>query len=220
MPILKTIKCKCCGERGTPKNNSTLGYYCEKTACQDARIENALKKVRQSTEAETKKANVEWNAERKKIMEKLKTLSDYKADLQADINLIVRLIDKDVPCIATGATTGKRNAGHRFSVGSNDTIRFHLCNIHVQSEHSNKWKGGDNDRYTQGLLDMYGTGYTDYVLSLNQTPKIDLSKEDIKQIMPIARQIIKELKAADRTYNTGERIELRKRYNKQLGIYK
>ena len=30
MSVLKTIKCKNCGERGTPKNNSTLGYYCEK----------------------------------------------------------------------------------------------------------------------------------------------------------------------------------------------
>ncbi len=68
MPVLKTIKCKNCGERGTPKNNSTLGYYCEKEACQSARIEKALKKVRQSTEAATKKANKIWNAERKRIM--------------------------------------------------------------------------------------------------------------------------------------------------------
>lgn len=64
----KLPKCKCCKERGTPKNNSAIGYYCEKPECQDKRISEALKKVRKSTEAATKKANVAWNVARKRIM--------------------------------------------------------------------------------------------------------------------------------------------------------
>lgn len=41
----KTIKCKCCQERGTPKNNSTIGYYCEKEACQAEKKKSGIKRV-------------------------------------------------------------------------------------------------------------------------------------------------------------------------------
>ena len=126
MSVLKTIKCKCCGERGTPKNNSTLGYYCEKLACQDARIEKALKKVRQSTEAATKKANVEWNKERKQIMEKLKTHKDYLNELQVVFNTFIRLRDKDQWCISCGCNMvgRKGDASHYYSVGSAPELRI------------------------------------------------------------------------------------------------
>jgi len=45
MSVLKTIKCKCCGERGTPKNNSTIGYYCEKETCQAEKKKASVKRV-------------------------------------------------------------------------------------------------------------------------------------------------------------------------------
>lgn len=42
---VKPIKCKNCGERGFPKNNSTIGYYCEKEACQAEKKKSGIKRV-------------------------------------------------------------------------------------------------------------------------------------------------------------------------------
>ena len=154
----KTIKCKCCGERGTPKNNSTLGYYCEKPACQDARIEKALKKVRQSTEAATKKANVEWNKERKQIMEKLKTHKDYIQELQIVFNTFIRLRDKDAGCVSCGRSLHglKYDAGHFYSAGGNPSVRFDEDNCFAQCVHCNRDKHGNLLEYAERLPGRIG----------------------------------------------------------------
>lgn len=154
------------------------------------------------------------------IKESLKTKSDYEKILQILINQIVRLIDKDCPCIATGSFNGKMNAGHRASVGSNPTIRFHLDNIHIQSEHSNSFKGGDTLKYNDGLIITYGKDYYEYVDSLRKFPPIKLSIEDLKEKIKIAREIVKELKEKNCIYSTDERLKMRAYYNEQLGIYK
>lgn len=67
---VKPIKCKCCGERGFPKNNSTIGYYCEKEACQDARIKKAqIKKVNAKfNQQPIRKVSIERGKENKAYM--------------------------------------------------------------------------------------------------------------------------------------------------------
>lgn len=159
-----------------------------------------------------------WKKEKKVLKEKIKTKSDLKNELQPLINRIARLIDNNQPCIATGNLTGKRNGGHYISCGANDTIRFNLHNIHVQSEHSNKWKSGDTVRYKDGLIRTYGQEYFKFVDSLRLTDEIHLSKEDIAELIPKARKIIKEL-SENLTYSSAERIELRNHINIELGVY-
>jgi hypothetical protein len=168
---------------------------------------------------QAKKAKKDWVKEKAERKEKIMTKSDWEKLLQILINNIARLIDHNQPCIATGATTGKRNGGHRFSVGSNATIRFNLHNIHIQSEHSNSFKGGDNDRFDEGLERIYGLEYKDYVRSLNKSKPIMLTIPDIKEKIAIATRIKKELIELNNTYTTTERIDLRHEYNKRIGIY-
>ena len=158
MATPKTIKCKFCGERGTPKNNSTLGYYCDKPACQDARIEKALKKVRQSTEAATKKLNKEWNKERKQIMEKLKTHKDYIQELQVVFNTFIRLRDKDAGCVSCGRSLQglKYDAGHFYSAGGNPSVRFDEDNCFAQCVHCNRDKHGNLLEYAERLPERIG----------------------------------------------------------------
>jgi len=138
-------------------------------------------------------------------------------DISADVTLY------DAPtagsAIATGATTGKRNAGHRFSIGSSIPLRYNLHIIHIQSEHSNNFKGGDNDRYDDGLIKVYGQEYRDYIHTLRQTKPLHLTIETIKEKIIIAKLIKKELIELNNTYTPTERIELRHEYNKRLGIY-
>lgn len=168
---------------------------------------------------QAKKAKKDWVKEKAERKEKITTLSEWKGLLQEVINGIVRLIDKDMGCIATGTKTGKMNAGHYISRGSNDTIRFNLHNIHLQSEHSNSFNSGDTLRYQDGIIKMYGSNYLDLMNSLKSTKPINLTIETIKEKILIAKLIKKELIELGNTYSAAERIQLRHDLNQRIGIY-
>lgn len=162
----------------------------------------------------------EMREETKIMKDKLITISEWKNLLQIPINTIIRLIDEGQPCIATGSTTGKRNAGHYISRGANDTIRFHLDNIHIQSEHSNSFNGGDTLRYQDGIKRIYGKEYFEFLETLKSIKPIKLSIEEIKEKILIAKSIVKDLKENNSTYDAETRLTLRAYYNELLGIYK
>lgn len=199
----KLKKCKICRELFTPQRplQMVCGILC-------------------ANKYLAKRKEVKEKRDLSEMKKSLLTHKDYLKMLQVEVNTIVRLIDHGQPCIATGAITGKRNAGHRASVGSNATIRFHLDNIHIQSEHSNKWKAGDSIRYDQGLERVYGKEYLEYVRSLSLVQPIKLSIQDIESKIKIARSIVKHLKLEDKIYDANIRLELRKKFNNMLGIYK
>lgn len=163
----------------------------------------------------------EWNAEKKIIKDKIKTLSEYAKELQKEVNTIVRLIDKGTQCISTlKPLNEKYDAGHFYSVGSNPSLRFNLDNIHAQSVYANQYLSGDQMNYLNGLSDVYGLEYKDYVISLKGSYKvIKLTIEEIKDKINISKGIVKWLKLQDRKFTIKERIEFRKEYNLKLGIY-
>jgi len=171
------------------------------------------------------KAKVNISKEQKKVdsetRESLKTLSDYSKELQKEINTIVRLIDKGFICISSQKPLNdKYDAGHFYSVGSNPTLRFHLLNIYAQSVYANQYLSGDQINFINGIKENYGSGLKSIVLRLKSDYKlIKLSKEDLKEKIIIARSIVKHLKIENKTYNSVERIELRKKFNKMIGIY-
>lgn len=155
-----------------------------------------------------------------KVIEKKKSLSDFKADLQTEINLIVRLIDKGHPCICNLEKRMKLiTAGHYFSVGSNETLRFHLLNIWGQDFDSNGAKGGQPIEFKNGLIKLCGIDFFEQIEALKSIKLIDLTIEDLKDKISIARSIVKWLKLQDRKFTTSERLELRIKFNNQLSIY-
>ena len=209
-------KCKICKESFTPIR-STLEPVCDNYSC---KVAFAVEYAKKAKEKQKQNQIKEWRKEKAVLKDKIKTFSEWKNDLQKEINTIVRLIDENHPCIATGANTGKKNAGHYIGVGANDTLRFHLENIWIQSEHSNMWKSGDTLRYQDGIISLYGKEYLNRLNSFKMIEPIKLSIEDIKEKIPICRSIIKWLRLQERTFTTKERIELRVKFNQQIGIYK
>ena len=203
---LRDKKCKNCPNKFTPRN--IMQYVCTPKCA-----------IEWNKKLAEKKEKKEWSEQKAVLKDKLKTLSDWKDDLQVEINKIVRLIDKNVSCISSGATSGKVNSGHYVSRGSNDTIRFNLHNIFLQSEHSNTHLSGDTLRYQDGLKQMYGLEYFERVDSLRSTPLIKLSIDELRVKISVCRQIVKELQKADLTYPPKIRIELRESLNKRIGIY-
>lgn len=159
------------------------------------------------------KANV------KEAKDKQLTPDKYRSKtLQPNINKIARLIDYGCSCIATNKF-GKMNGGHRISVGANRSVALNLHNIHIQSFHSNHFKSGDNLKYDIGIKERYGSDYLEFLNSLHQTETLHLSVNEFKEINVIALRIIKELKTVLKEKTPTERIELRNKYNTELGIY-
>lgn len=162
-----------------------------------------------------------WKEEKAKMKESVKTLSDYKSDLQKEINTLVRELDKGHRCISGRKLLGNRyDAGHFFSRGSNPSLAFNLMNIYGQSVHSNQWKSGDQINYLIGLERDFGKDHKDYVLSLKGLyPILKITSEEIKPKIEIVRGLIKWVRSQDRKFTNKERIELRKEFNAKIGIY-
>lgn len=205
---VKQKSCRVCKEKFFPQR-STLEVVC------------GIKCAIELSKAKVKLHNDQvWNKEKLALKEKLKSLSDWKNELQVIINDIVRTIDRDWGCIATNSIIGKKNAGHYISCGSNDTLRFHLENIWLQSEHSNMWKSGDTIRYQEGIISLFGKKYLDYINGLQSLKPTKLNSDDIKEKIPVCRSILKWLKLQDRKFTLEERLSLRKKFNLEIGIYK
>lgn len=157
----------------------------------------------------------------KEMKENVKTKSDYERELQKEINTIVRLIDKEQVCISTlKPLNAKYDAGHLFSVGSTPALRFNLNNIFAQSVYANQYLSGDQINFINGLSQLYGENYKDYVLNLKSVYKdLKLHIYEIKDKIKIAREIVKELKEQNQSYDPDTRRFLRNIYNLRIGIY-
>jgi hypothetical protein len=168
-----------------------------------------------------KKEAKEWKVEKAVLKEKLKTLAEYKNELQVEINKLVRLIDKCSVCHSTLKPLNiKFDAGHVFSVGSNPTIRFNLFNIYSQSVYANQYLSGDQINFIEGIEILYGIKHKELVLNLRSKYKlIKLSINEIKIHIKITKNIVKELKDLDLVYSAENRIKLRKKFNDIIGIY-
>lgn len=171
-------------------------------------------------EYKEKQKSKKWNQEKKAIKDKLETKTDVEKKLQKEINLIVRLLDKGHPCNSSGRSLGKNyDAGHIFSRGGNPQIQFHLFNIFAQSVHDNQWKSGNQLDFIERIGDIFGQELKEHILTLKGLPALNLSKEELKDKINIARGIVKWLKLQDRVFTQKERISFRERFNKELGIY-
>jgi predicted AAA+ superfamily ATPase len=201
-------KCVTCKEKFTPQANTQI---CCSPWCA---IEYTKKK-------KTKEADKVWKTQKSELKESLKTKSDYEKELQKEINTIVRLIDKGSFCHSTKKPLNdKFDAGHFYSVGSNNSIRFNLFNIYAQSVYANQYLSGDQINFLNVLSEVYGIEHKEYVLSLKGLyTYIKLSIEDLKEKIVIAKQIVKELKKSDLIYPAKMRLQLRKVYNDRIGIY-
>jgi len=170
------------------------------------------------------KAKVNVSKEQKKVdsetRKNLMTLTEWQKLLEKEVNHIARLIDKDSGCISCGGHTTP-NGGHYHAVKSNGSIRFNLDNIHLQDYNCNGNKGANIPMYDLGLIERYGKQYWEYVKFdiVNNFPLLKMARFEYEQKIQIARSIVKHLKIENKTYNSVERIELRKKFNKMIGIY-
>jgi len=207
----KTKKCKYCKSEFTPFY-STIQAVCTPLCAA------LLAKGQQEKKAE--KLQKEQKQQTKK---ELRTNPEWLKLLETEINTIVRLIDRDHPCMSSRFHIRKNqvNAGHLYSVKSNPAIRFNLFNIYAQTIEQNQHKGGAPLEFVEGLEHYFGKHHKEYVLSLKYTYTVlKLANHEIEEKITIAKGIVKWLKLQERMFTTEERINLRHRFNEELGIYK
>jgi len=168
----------------------------------------------------TKSSKVEL----KKIAISLKTLGEFKKDLQIEVNKIVRLIDEKCNCISCDIDYGHFQAGHYRSVGGWDNLRFNLHNNFRQCAQCNNPKSGNLVYYREGVVKTFGESQMAYMDDLNVIyPSVKLNKDELAERTKIAKKAVKELielnRAAKLPRSADDRIELRKKYNTLLNIY-
>lgn len=205
---MKPKKCKICGEVFIPtrKIQPCCSYDC------------SIKYAVRYTLKRREKLQREQRKETKIAKEKLKTLADYKKDLQVIVNRIARIIDEHENCISCGAYSGKFAGSHYHSVGSTPALRFNLHNIHKACYRCNEILSGNISGYDVGLIDRYGDEYWNFI-------KFELPKEypvkrftiaDIKDA--IKRAKIAEYGLQNDVYNQDGNF-LRKVINNKIGLY-
>jgi hypothetical protein len=210
---MKPKLCKVCKTKYTP--TKPLQKVCN-PLCAIEYSKIHLPKVKM-TEANNKRK------ENKAKLKDLENLSYWKKILQAQVNLIVRLIDKDCPCISSGrAYRTDDQAGHFYSVGSTPALRFNLLNLWSQSIRDNMHNSGNLLNYREQLvkfdiIDLIEEQRLKY-------PTLKVSIEEIKEAIQNAKSVILELKMKNQEEllprTTEKRVELRLKYQKRLNIYK
>lgn len=168
-------RCKNCKEKYEPLRFNHK--YCLKDECIKAFVE------------ETKR--VMWQSKKTKMRDALKTLSDYRREAQTAFNAYIRKRDEGKPCISCGTPLiGKYDAGHYFSVGGHESLRFDENNVHGQCVTCNQWKHGNLIFYRKGLLSRIGESA---ILDLEAKANIE-TKRTKEELEAITKEYKKKLK--------------------------
>ena len=168
-----------------------------------------------------KKTAIEEKKKTAKAKLDLLSVDAYRAKrLQPVINEIVRLIDYGQPCIASGVTKAQFHAGHFTSVGANRLIALNVHNIHIQSAQSNDHRGGQPIEFLQGLREVYGNEYAEFVMALRGYKRQHKFKKfDFEEVYPMAVKIRNRLKRNVKKRSFDQRLRMRNIVNRVLGLY-
>jgi hypothetical protein len=145
--VMKSRKCNHCGKR---KPVEQMLYQGIKSFCHfDCLYQHSV------THALAKKPS------KRKLLEAIKTKSDYLKEAQASFNKYIRMRDikKGYPCVSCGKPYDgdryKWDAGHYIS-RTYSKVRFHLDNVHLQCVKCNRYAGGAPIPYRINLIKRIG----------------------------------------------------------------
>lgn len=220
----KAKKCKGTGKAkgfGCGKTTLYRKYGLCKDECYPDWLLNSIngrKVLEKATLTGKKKAEKAKARKHREQKRKIKTLSMLKAELQKEVNTIVRLIDEDKTCISCNhgidGFTRQAHAGHFKSVGSNDSLRFHLDNNHKQCSICNNHLSGNVLEYKKGLTERYGNDYAELVdVELQKKyPVMKFSRPELEEAITTSRAIIRKIKKG-KDFTRKQVNEILKLYN-------
>ena len=110
-------------------------------------------------------AKVEKEAD-DKIREKLKTLGEFESEAKKEFQKFIRKRDAELPCISCGTmTTDLWDGGHFKKAELYSGVIYDEMNCHKQCRKCNRFLGGNELNFREGLVVRYGEAY---VLEIEQ----------------------------------------------------
>jgi len=176
-------KCKICND--TFVKTRPIQPTCLSSTCMYAyAIAYANKAIERKKKAETKV-----------LKEKLKTLTQYESEAKKEFQRFIRKRDENLPCISCGTfQTNLWDGGHFKKAELYSGVIFDEMNCHRQCRKCNRFLGGNELNYREGLVKRYGI---DYVLEIEERAlrlkKHKYSREDLIALKNLYKEKIKFL---------------------------
>ena len=162
----KPKKCLCpCGEMFVPKGmekHISQSHYARWLRETEAGQKEIAKKM---DKAKKYLAKVEKESD-DKIREKLKTLGKFESEAKTEFQRYIRKRDAELPCISCGTEqTDLWDGGHFKKAELYSGVIFDEMNCHKQCRKCNRFLGGNELNFREGLIVRYGETY---VLEIEQ----------------------------------------------------
>jgi hypothetical protein len=185
----------------------------------DAGQQVIAKKIEKAKKQVADKDKKDWNAQRNELLPVVHE-KKYKGLLQNEINKLSRMIDAKFGytlCIDCGKPFGNQtDAAHYTSIGSNNSIRYNLHNLHSAKSDCNQYSDKHKQGYTIGLKERYGESYLTLVEELPIRYKyIKVSAVEVYEKLKIVRSLVKNFD----TFKAENGIAMRESFNNIIGIY-
>ena len=132
----------------------------------------------------------EWNKKKKRMIEDLKTTSDYLKIAQQVFNKYIRKRDNGLNCISCDKPCKKENAGHYYSQGGHSNVRFSEENCHLQCEHCNTYLSGNLLNYQVAIKERIGSQKLMELQAIAHEVK-KWTKDELKEIIATYKQKLK-----------------------------
>jgi hypothetical protein len=186
MKSAKTRKCKyCCTKKPIDECvNVQMKWFCDF----DHAAKYALNKAQANREREYKKQT-------KVLKQKIKSRSEWLAELQALFNKYVRLRDQYDGCISCDKPLtwkGQWHASHYHPRGRSSFLRFNLWNVHKSCSVCNSHLSGNLANYRPRLIEKIGQDKFDY-LEVHQNDLKAWDIDYIKRAIKVCKRGIKRL---------------------------
>ena len=166
----------------------------------------ALGKLAKQKTAQQRVAAAEARAERratKAKLEKFKRKPVWIAEVQELFNKIVRIEDRDLPCISCGRHVpddgrpgGVWDAGHYLARGGSPHLRFDRRNVHKQCKGCNRPGGTTRDAFRAGMIERIGLAALE-ALEADQAPR-QYTIDDLKTLKSQLAARLRQLKTCER----------------------
>lgn len=180
----KPKKCLCpCGEMFVPKGmekHISQSHYARWLRETEAGQKEIAKKM---DKAKKYLAKVEKESD-DKIREKLKTLGKFESEAKTEFQRYIRKRDAELPCISCGTEqTDLWDGGHFKKAELYSGVIFDEMNCHKQCRKCNRFLGGNELNFREGLIVRYGETY---VLEIEQKASklrvYKYTKDQLKEI--------------------------------------
>jgi benzoyl-CoA reductase/2-hydroxyglutaryl-CoA dehydratase subunit BcrC/BadD/HgdB len=145
---------------------------------------------------EEKKREREWQARKKKQLDKLKTYSQRVQEVRKVFQEFIRLRDKKKPCISCGSTESEIwDAGHFMKAELYSGLIFTEDNCQKQCRKCNHFQSGNETGYRIGLVNRIGESRVKALERIKDRSRLKKwSQAELDYIKKLCKQKIKYYK--------------------------